>query len=152
MANDPKGEYEDSLTIRADPLSVFNFVADVRNLPKYLPTTKNAQSQGEGRVRIQGEAQGHQYDSDGYLRRQGQDTRLEWGSDEGYYSGSLQVRPDGDRSVVTVHISLRGQPPGADAGDAPSPAQVQEGLRKGLESIRNHVEGRGGKEEPSVAT
>lgn len=152
MANDPTGEYEDNLTIRADPNAVFNFVADVRNLPKYMPTTKGAQSQGEARVRVQGEAQGQSYDSDGYLRRGDQRNRLEWGSDEGYYSGWLQVRPDGDVSNVTVHISLRGHPPGADEGTAPDPAQVKEGLRKGLQSIRNHVEGRGGKEEPSVAT
>jgi hypothetical protein len=103
-------------------------------------------------VRVQGEAQGHRYDSDGYLRRDEAAKRLDWGADEGYYSGWLQISPDGDASNVTVHISLRGHPPGADEGNAPDPAQVQEGLRKGLESIRNHVEGHGGKEEPSAAT
>ena len=152
MADDSTGEYEESLTVRADARKVFDFVADVRNMPKYLPTTKDAQSQGEDRVRVQGEAQGHRYDSDGYLRRDEAANRLEWGADEGYYSGWLQIRPDGDASNVTVHISLRGRPPGADEGNAPDPAQVQEGLRKGLESIRNHVEGHGGKEEPSAAT
>lgn len=152
MAEDPKGEYEERLSMRASPDQVFDFVADVRNLPRYLPTTKDAQAQGEERVRVQGEAQGHRYDSDGYLRRNADANRLEWGADEGYYSGWLQARPDGDGSEVTVHISLRGHPPGADQSDAPAPEQVQEGLRKGLESIRNQVEGRGGKEEPSAAT
>lgn len=152
MADDPLGEYEESLTVRASPDQVFDFVADVRNMPRYLPATKDAQAQGEDRVRVQGEAQGHRYDSDGYLRRNSESNRLEWGADEGYYSGWLQARPDGDGSEVTVHISLRGRPPGAPEGNAPAPGQVQEGLRKGLESIRNQLEGRGGKEEPSVAT
>jgi uncharacterized membrane protein len=153
VADDPKGEYEESLTIDADARSVFDFVADVRNLPKYLPTTKDAQSQGEDRVQVQGEAQGYKYDSDGYLRPDEAAKRLEWGADEGYYSGWMQVDDEGSgRSNVTVHISLRDHPPGSGAGDAPSPEQVQEGLRKGLESIRNHVEGHGGKEEPSAAT
>ena len=152
MADEPMGEYEETLTVAAGPDEVFGFVADVRNLPKYLPTTKGAQSQGVDRVRVQGEAQGHRYDSDGYLRPDEGAKRLEWGADEGYYSGWMQVAPDGDGSNVTVHISLRGHPPGADQGSAPPPEQVQEGLRKGLESIRNHVEGRGGKEEPSAAT
>ncbi|CAA9506731.1 MAG: hypothetical protein AVDCRST_MAG62-277 [uncultured Sphingomonas sp.] len=61
MANDPRGEYEDSVTVDADASAVFDFVSDVRNLPKYLPTTKDAQTQGEGRVRVQGEAQGNRY-------------------------------------------------------------------------------------------
>ena len=152
MANDPIGEYEESLTMEANADAVFDFVADVRNLPKYLPTTKDAQAQGEDRVRVQGEAQGHGYDSDGYLRRNAAANRLEWGADEGYYSGWLQVSGQGGKSNVTVHISLRGHPPGAPEDGAPSPDQVREGLRKGLESIRNQVEGTGGKEEPSAAT
>jgi uncharacterized membrane protein len=153
MAQDPRGEYEDSLTVNAEVGPVFDFVADVRNLPKYLPTTKSAQKQGADRVRVQGAAEGHSYDSDGYLRPDQVRHRLEWGADEGYYSGWMQLEDRSGRTEVTVHISLRGRPPGADerGGDAPSPDQVKEGIRKGLDSIRNHVEGRGGKEEPSVA-
>ena len=78
--------------------------------------------------------------------------RLEWGADEGYYSGWMQMTGEGDRSDVTVHISLRGKPPGAPDDGAPSRSDVQEGLQKGLESIKNYVEGHGGKEEPAAAT
>ncbi len=154
MAQDPRGEYEDTLTVDAPADTVFGFVADVANLPKYLPTTKDAQRQGTDRVRVQGEAQGQYYNSDGYLRPDRAAKRLEWGADEGYYSGWMQLQDRDGRTDVTVHISLRGHPPGADqkGGDAPDPAQVQEGVRKGLESIKNQVEGRGGKEEPSAAT
>ncbi len=139
--------------MHAPPGQVLDFVADVRNLPRYLPTTKDAQPQGEGRVRVQGEAQGHRYDGDGYLRRDEAAQRLEWGADEGYYSGWLQVRGEGDgASTVTVHISLRGHPPGADPSSAPSDDQINEGLMAGLRSIQNQLEGRGGKQEPSAAT
>ena len=147
------GEYEQTLAVQASPDRVLAYVADIRNMPEYLPTTKHAEPQGEERVRVQGEAQGHEYDSDGYLRRDDQAKRLEWGADEGYYAGWLQVRDDGSGgSAVTVHISLRGAPPGADPSHAPSDAQINEGLMAGLRSIRNHVEGRGGKQEPSAAT
>ncbi len=143
------GEYEQTTTMRAAPERVFDFVADVRNMPNYLPTTTGAEPQGEERVRVQGEAQGHRYDSDGYLRRDPEAKRLEWGSDEGHYSGWLQVQETGaGTSAVTVHISFRGRPP----GHAPNDEQINEGLAKGLRSIQNHVEGRGGKEEPSAAT
>ena len=147
------GEYERTMAMRASPDEVLAFISDVRNMPKYLPTTKTAQAQSEDRVRVQGEAHGHKYDSDGYLRRDPESQRLEWGADEGYYSGWMQVRPDGaSGSSVTVHISLRGAPPGADPGRKPSDAEIDEALVKSLRSIRNPVEGTGGKEEPSAAT
>lgn len=142
-------DYQQSLTINAPANQILEFVGDIRNMPKYLPTTKNAEAQGEGRVRVQGEAKGHKYDSDGFLRRL--ENRLEWGADEGYYSGFLTVEPSGnDSSNVTVSISLNGTPPGADPNERPSDEQINEGLRKGLESINNFVTGQGGKEKPSV--
>ena len=147
-------EFRQSMTIGAPPEEVLDFIADIRNLPKYLPTTKAAEPQGPDRVRVQGEAHEHKYDSDGYLRCNREAMRLEWGADEGYYSGNMQVKQDGGpgKAEVTVAISLRGQPPGAKPGEGPSEEDVNEGLRKSLESIRNHLEGTGGKEEPRAAT
>lgn len=142
-------DFEQSLPMDAPPDAVLAFVSDVRNMPRYLPTTKAAEPQGGDRVQVHGEAQGHHYDADGYLRRK--DGGLEWGADEGYYSGWLRVEPDGSGSRVTVGIRLNGHPPGADPDGAPSGEQIDEGLMKGLESIRNQVEGTGGKEEPSAA-
>ncbi len=144
-------EYEHQMTINAPPDAIFNFVADVSNLPKYLPTTKSAQPQGQGRVRVQGQAGENQYDSDGYLRADRDAYRLEWGADEQYYSGFMQIQSTGDSSSdVTVHISLRGTPPGTDPGDKPPDEAIQEGLVTALESIQNHVTGQGGKVKPSV--
>lgn len=151
MADMPKGDYEETLAIDAEPENVFAFVADVRNLPKYLPTTKSAKSTGEDRVEVNGSAAGHDYSAEGFLRADESAMRMEWGADEDYYSGWLQVRPADDGSEVTVHISMRGPTPGG-RGEGPSPEDVREGLRKGLESIRNHCQGDGGKEEPAAAT
>ena len=67
-------EYEHSLTVQASPDAVFAFVSDVSRLPEYLPTTHHAEAQPGGRVRVQGEAGGHNYDSDGYFRTD----RAEW--------------------------------------------------------------------------
>ena len=141
-------DYSQSMTINAPADEILDFVGDIRNMPKYLPTTKHAESQGTERVRVQGEANNHKYDSDGFLRRS--ENRLEWGADEGYYSGFLTVTPNGDSSDVTVSITLNGTPPGADPNQKPSDEQINEGLRKGLESIDNFVTGKGGKEKPSA--
>ncbi len=145
-------DYEHSMTITAPADAIFDFVADVSNLPKYLPTTKHAQSQGQDRVRVAGEAQGNHYEADGYLRPDRARHRLEWGADEQYYSGHLEIHPHGDTSEVTVHISLRGKTPESSASNQPSDAQIQEALRTALESIQNQVTGQGGKKEPSAAT
>ena len=160
--SDQRKDYEETTTIQASPQEVYDFVSDVSNLPKYLPTTKSAQQQSSERVRVQGEAEGHQYDSDGYFRTNGANERLTWGADEDYYSGWLDINSQGDNSSeVTVHITFtggppagQGDPPGDEQSRGPDDGEVQEGLVKALESIKNFVEeGRsGGKEEPSAAS
>lgn len=144
--------YKESMVISASPDQVFDFVADVRNMPMYLPTTKSAQPQGKERVRVQGEVQGHRYDADGYLRTDRENYRMEWGADERYYSGSMQIKPQGEQSQVTVEISFRDWPPSADGQQGPTAQQIQEGLRAALESIQRQLTGQGGKVEPQSVT
>lgn len=61
-------EYVQSMTIHASPDMIFAFVSDVRNLPSYLPTTKEAAPQDGERVWVHGSAHGHEYEADGFLR------------------------------------------------------------------------------------
>ncbi len=156
-------EFEHSTSVNASPDEVYAFMAQVENLPKYLPTTHSAQPQEGERVRVQGEAQGHEYDADGFFRKDEANHRIEWGADEQYYSGWLEVSGQGEGSTMTVHLTFSGGPPagegdapGDDSGgsEGPNRAQIQEGLVKALTSIKNFVEeGRsGGKEEPGAAT
>jgi uncharacterized protein YndB with AHSA1/START domain len=145
-------EFEERTIIRAAPDAVFDFVADVRNMPRYLPTTRYAEPQEGDRVRVQGEAAGHGYDADGFLRAHRQRRRLEWGSDEHNYSGHLDVRPHGDdASEVAVHLSFQSYPQGAAHQHGPSDADIREGLRRALRSIEHLVTGTGGKEESGAA-
>jgi hypothetical protein len=146
----PKGEYEQSMTIHASPDAIFDFVADVHNMPKYLPTTNWAEPQRGERVLVQGEAAGHPYSADGYLRADRDRHTLEWGADEHDYAGRLEIRPQGQNaSTVTVHLSFKQYPGG---GHGPSDEDIQEGLVKALQSIENLVTGSGGKVEPRAAT
>lgn len=147
-------EFEQSTTVEASPERVYAFVSDVRNLPKYLPTTKSAEPQQGERVRVQGEAEGHKYDSDGYFRKDEANRRLEWGADEHYYSGWLEVAGSGDSADVTVHLTFKGRPSKDGANGGPSENDIREGLVKSLESIKNFVEDDrpDTKEEPDAAT
>ena len=134
-------DYEHSLTIEASPETVFDFVSDIKNLPKYLPTTHQAEAQPGGRVRVQGEAAGHAYDSDGYFRIDAPNHRLEWGSDgENHYRGWLEIDGAASECEVTVHLMFQSKREGRDK-------TISEGLISALESIRSQVEGNGGKVE-----
>ena len=142
-------EFEHTTSIDASADRVWSFVSDVSNLPKYLPTTHSAEPQQGERVRVQGEAQGHDYDSDGYFKQDKENYRLEWGADEDYYKGWLELKEDGNSSDMTVHLTFTGAPPhgeGDPPGDntserAPDRDDIQEGLVSALESIKNFVEG-----------
>ena len=145
-------EYQHSRTIRASADRVFAFVSDLNNLPEYLPTVHKALPQSGERIRLQGEANGHAYDTDGFFRVDKAERRMEWGSDgERHYSGWLEVSEDGrDASEVTVHLSFAPRPDeqqklAQSTGSADT--AIQEGLQKSLESLVNLIEGKGRKVE-----
>lgn len=146
-------EFEQSMTIHASPDAIFDFVTDVRNMPAYLPTARRAEPQQGDHVRVQGEAAGHPYDADGYIRTDPARYTMEWGADEHDYAGRLHITPEGSgASNVTVRLVFKGQLPGAGSGHEPSRADIEAGIRAALQSIENHVTGRGGKTEPPTAT
>lgn len=144
-------EYEHALTIQALPQDVFNFISDVRNLPKYLPTVHDAVPLPGGRVRVAGVAAGNPYDSDGFLHIDKSRRRMEWGSDgENQYRGWMEVREmaGGHAAEIIVHLSFEPRPEQAQqfieqTGDADR--TIQKGLEAALESVQNILEGRGRK-------
>ncbi len=76
--------------------------------------------------------------------------------DERDERGRLQIVDAGGASDVTIHLSFSNDLPqriARETGDAPPPGPppIEEGLDASLPSIRNIVEGQGGKMEPSTA-
>ena len=146
-------EFEQSITVDAVADNVFDFVSDVKNVPQYLPTVKNAQPQQGERIRTQGQVGERTYDSDGHFRVDKQSHRIEWGSDgENDYNGWLEVQEQGSRSLVTVHIHYSPKPEVLQRMVERSPdhsfdSVMNEGISKALESIKRICEGTGGKEE-----
>ncbi len=148
------GEYERSITINATRKQIEDFVSDFSNLPKYVPTMHSAQAQPGDRVRIQGETPtGLSYDADGYFRVNESKNRLEWGSDgENQYSGWLEFKGSNTTAPaeVTVHLSATPPPQAkqemSKVSGSPD-ATINEGLEKSLQSIKNLLEGQGGKVE-----
>ena len=147
-------DFESSVSVGAPPQAVFDFVSRVENLPKYLPTVKHAEPAGEGRVRVRSEVQGESREQDGPFRAVSADQRLQWGSDgERDYHGWMDIQSEGgDQSRVTVHLHLNPPPQEAAeieqrSGGADFAQKMQEGVERCLQSIKNEIEGTGGKSE-----
>ncbi len=143
-------EYECSMTINASMRQIEDFITDVKNLPRYLPTTQNAMPEPGERVRVQGEAHGHHYDSDGYFHVDKSKNRMEWGSDgEEKYRGWLVVdSEESGKAKVTVHLSFEPSPTlskGLAEQTGSQDEAIQRDLENSLRSIKNIMEGRGGK-------
>jgi len=137
-------EYEQSIMIEAPADEVFGFVANLSNLPKYLPTLHSAESSGQDRVRVQGGADPHDYDSAGYFRVEPGEYFMEWCADtDRHYSGWLEVQEIDDVCEVTVHLSFNPDPVMAQKLAEQTPGldeRMDEGIRSSLLSIKRLCE------------
>ena len=143
-------EYTDRIDVSAPPDAVFSFVSDIANLPKYLPTVHKAHSQPGERVGVEGKANGHSYNSDGWFKVDQAGRTMTWGSDgENDYSGRMAVL--GAASGSKVECSLRFTPTeqikdAMDKNQGGPSAAMTDGLRTSLASIKQICEGTGGKQ------
>lgn len=146
-------DFNGSLTVAAPPSAVFDFVSKVGNLPQYLPTVKQAESAGPDRIRVTSVIEDESRTQDGFFRVATPGRRLEWGSDgDKDYHGSMDLAEAGQgQTNVTVQLHLN--PPPQKAGEIEQrsgesfESQMQEGVERCLQSIKNIVEGKGGKSE-----
>src|SRR5215210_5088429 len=110
-------DYEQSQQVDAPPEEVFSWLADVGNLPEYLPPVVGASDEGpssEGnpgrRIRTTLKYPGGDgtFDAEGYLAVDERERRMEWGTEAGRdYLGWLTVGNHGKGgSEVVVHLSF----------------------------------------------
>jgi uncharacterized membrane protein len=145
-------EFQRSETINSSADQVFEFLSDIKNFPKYLPTVQNAQFEGGDRIRFQGEAGGQKYDDTGFYRADKQNRRMEWSSDgESNYHGWLEVSEGNNNSCgVTVHLAFDTKSQALqemDKGTGDHEQAINAGIEKTLQSIKDQCEGRGGSKE-----
>jgi hypothetical protein len=146
-------EYERSRLVQASPDDVFAFVSDASNLATILPTVDAVERQADDRVEVHGEVRGRTYEDDGWFRVDEARRRIEWGADERAYSGWLTVAGAEGGVQVVAHLSFApyvtpsGRPISGEPAVAPDP--IEQSLEAALDSLRNLMEGRGGKEEPA---
>lgn len=111
-------EYEKSRMIDAPAETVWAFVSDVENLPRWLVHTREADQPSPGLVHLERLAGESPYELEGLVNVSSEQRRLEWGSREtGDYAGWLQVYDsDRGRSEVNLHLSFFADQPEAHAG------------------------------------
>src|SRR5215203_403459 len=153
-------DYEQSQTIDASPEEVFVWLADVGNLPAYLPPVVDSSDEGPSaggnpgrRIRTTLEYPGGDgtFDAEGYLAVDERERRMEWGAEAGRdYSGWLTVGNHGQGgSEVVVHLSFGERSAGPEMQErAPGGRDpLAEGISATLESIRRQLEEGSGKVE-----
>ena len=109
------GEYTGRIEIARPPAEVFAFLADLRNMPRYLPTVTHVGAKGQhgqhDDVAVDGEADGNAYHNDGWLKTEPEALRMRWGSHTMQdYGGTLAVKPATGGSVVELSLSLTPKP------------------------------------------
>jgi hypothetical protein len=116
--------------IAADTL--FSYLADPENLPKYFPEMRKAESEGGERVHVEAEVHGARVESDAWVRPNEAERKLEWGAEgPDDYHGELtveEVAPGRSRITVSLH-SVR----------AAEGTEVQDGLEHTVATLTQSV-------------
>lgn len=98
---------------------VFDYLADVRNLPRYLPSMTVAEPEGGDRVHVEAEVDGRTESGQAWMRVDREKWRIEWGSEgPNDYHGELEISDHGsDRCTITLELhTIRAEGPEIEQG------------------------------------
>ncbi|MFC7473410.1 SRPBCC family protein [Dankookia sp. GCM10030260] len=131
------GEYTGRIEIARPPDEVFAFLAELRNMPRYLPTVTHVGPQGRHEqhddVAVEGEAGGHPYHNDGWLKAEPEARRMRWGSHTMKdYGGALAVTSAAGGAVIELTLSLTPKPEVAQRMQAEH-GSVDAGMRRSVD-------------------
>jgi uncharacterized protein YndB with AHSA1/START domain len=131
-------EYEESRGMPADAEIVFDVMADVDTMRRWLPTTMEVEEAGPDKIHVEGDAGGHHYATDGLFRAEKDQLRMEWGSEGPDYAGWAQVYHSGaGASEVNLHLSFFGKQAESHRGAAAD--QMREGMKEALQRLEEEV-------------
>lgn len=125
------GDYERSTEVDAPAQQLFDYLSDVRNLPKYMGSMTSAEpAEGEA-VHVTANVNGTTKEGEAWFRVDAEAQHLEWGSEgDSGYRGKLDVT--GDDATSTVTVSLHTEEVESD--------RINQGLEATLDEIKSLVE------------
>lgn len=119
-------QHEHTEHIAAGADAVFAAIADVGNLPKFVPQMTAAREAG-GRVEVDARYGGGEQHGEASFTKDDAQRRIEWSAPSGY-RGWMQVDADGDGSRLTLFL------------DTPHPSASDHDVAATLDAIRMLVE------------
>lgn len=98
--------YKSSVSIEQTPDVVFDYVSDVRNLPRYFAGLRSVEPLDGDAVRVTIDGSAGPVVLEAYFRvHGGHRRRVEWDTDDpAGYRGWLEVDPEGDVCSVTAEV------------------------------------------------
>lgn len=96
--------YHRTRTLRAGEERVFEYLADVGNLPRYFDRMTSAEPAGGDTVRVTAEVHGETERGQAWFRVDRTARRIQWGSPDNDYHGELDLRAEQDRTVVDIEL------------------------------------------------
>ncbi len=152
-------EYRRLLAVSATRDDVFRWVAAIENLPCWVPSVREAQTEDGRRMQLRGEFNGSEYELTGTVEIDEKARRVRWqtyGSNR--FEGVLEVRAgDTVGSFSELALTVSADSPLSERAWATQPPTlgedaIQDVLGMALLAIRDHVERRGepGYEPPAA--
>lgn len=119
-------DYQHSVTVNTPPDTLFDYLSDIRNLPKYFSRMTSAKTAGPNEVYVTANVQGREEEGKAEFHVDKAGKKLRWSSEgPNDYHGELEVRGDGGQSRVTVKLHTK----------RTEREQIEQGLRKTLDNI-----------------
>jgi uncharacterized membrane protein len=99
-------QHEHTEHVAAPADAVYAAIADLRNLPRFVPQMTAVRPAGADRVEVDARYEGREQHGEASFRADPGERRIEWGSPSGY-RGWMKVDPDGDGSRLTLFLETR---------------------------------------------
>lgn len=125
------GDYEQSRNVNAPAQALFDYLADVRNMPSYFSSMTSAEpAEGEA-VQVTAVVDGKERDGEAWLKVDRDRMHLDWGSEgPNNYHGRLDVTGDDAASRVSVALHT----------DNVEDQRIDQGLTETLDEVQRLVE------------
>ena len=99
------GDYVREQRVNASADALFDYLAEVRNLPRYFSAMTSAEPVEGDAVLVTAVVDGHEYEAEAWFRVDRDRKHLEWGSEgQTSYNGRLDVTADNNASQVSVFL------------------------------------------------
>jgi hypothetical protein len=135
------GDYDNSITVGVSPARLFDYLADVRHLPDYMPRLTSAEPKGGDKVEVTAHLDEKDTPGSGDQDVQGeawihvleQGKTLEWGAAGPHdYHGKLHVSAGDSDGSSTLAVELH--------TERTEGGRVDDGLQETLQGIKAAVE------------